>query len=293
MAACSAAPANESLFDDSQGGETSPFPWERDHAAPESKPKLALVEFESCAAPESFCEAKDGAVGYCADLSSSATNCGGCGIACGDGTSCSNGSCCAEGKTGCDGACVDMKSDKENCGACGNACGADQVCWDGACADACPKGTKTSKGCEVSYDVFDGSDLIGTPAHCGEGQVYNNCDTKPIAFKWKDQGPSAPKSMQIAFEAGIFCAADGGTSSDVAQKVSLNNNLVGSFDGPANACTCNAKSQMFTFEVPSSALAKFKKAGTNTVEITGKNTCIGFKKSDRFNGAVARINTMY
>jgi hypothetical protein len=288
LTACSAAPAKESLFDDSLGGPGTP-------ASPgkpgEAKPASANVD--ACTSGESFCAAKDSAVGYCADFATSSANCGGCGIKCGEGSACSDGTCCAEGKTSCGGACTDMKSDAQNCGACGSACGAGQVCWDGACSDACPKGTKTSKGCEVSYDVFDGADLIGTPAKCGDGQIYNNCDTKPIAFKWKDEGPSTPKSMRVSFESGIFCAADGGNSPDIEQTVSVDNQFVGIFSGPSGACTCNAKSQMYSYEVPAALLEKLKSSRTHTVEITGKNTCIGFKKSDRFNGAVARISTTY
>jgi hypothetical protein len=287
LVACSAGPAKESLFDDSasapSAGET-----QSGEVKGETKPNAAG---DACPGTQSLCAGNGSATAYCADFSSSPTNCGGCGKTCAAGTACTNGNCCSEGKTSCGGSCTDLKSDNANCGVCGTACQAGSVCWDGACVATCPKGEKTSKGCEVSYDVFAGTeDVIGTTAKCGDGQVYNNCSSKPVAFKWRDQGPSMPKSVRVSFESGIFCPTDGAS---VTQTVKLNGEQIGSFDGRSSACTCAAKSEMFTFEVSATAMESFKKAGSNLVEIEGKNTCIGFKMSDRFGGAVARVDTLY
>ncbi len=73
----------------------------------------------------------------CADITSDANNCGGCGTVCGDGRPCVGGVCgCTPAETDCSGACVYPDSDINNCGSCGNVCGGENpaCCW-GSCTD--------------------------------------------------------------------------------------------------------------------------------------------------------------
>src|SRR6185295_16474382 len=95
----------------------------------------------------------------CADLSQSASHCGGC-RAC-DRPSrgfpvCSGGSCaapsCFGGLTACNGACVDTTSDGQHCGACGHGCPAVNravgLCANSVCTGVCQPGwTLCSTGC--------------------------------------------------------------------------------------------------------------------------------------------------
>lgn len=72
----------------------------------------------------------------CADVQSSVTNCGACGVACAAGQICQAGACidpCAPGLGWCAGQCVSLLDDAGNCGACGNACAPGQACVNGAC----------------------------------------------------------------------------------------------------------------------------------------------------------------
>lgn len=98
------------------------------------------------------------------------TNCGGCGIACGEGQVCSAGTCvegCAEAEEDCAGSCVNNDTDVVHCGACGERCadasGASAICAAGSCGIRCDEGREDcdgdiSNGCEVA---------LGTPEHCG------------------------------------------------------------------------------------------------------------------------------
>jgi hypothetical protein len=97
-----------------------------------------------CDAGESACASG------CVDLKTSNTNCGACGVSCGNGT-CQNGACtvtCTGGNGSpgviCNGACVNLATDPNNCGACGNVCptptGQVGACLNGVCCNAtvCP-----------------------------------------------------------------------------------------------------------------------------------------------------------
>jgi stigma-specific protein Stig1 len=72
----------------------------------------------------------------CIPISSDPANCGGCGVACGEGLVCSAGTCagsCPIGLDACGRSCVDRATDDANCGACGHACGTGEGCIEGLC----------------------------------------------------------------------------------------------------------------------------------------------------------------
>ncbi len=109
-----------------------------------------------CPAPATLCGSA------CADLMTSAANCGSCGNACDPGQLCSGGVCgagCPGTQMSCDGACIDVNADPMNCGGCGNACPSGQVCSRGACASDCATGETACGGACIDT----GSD----PANCG------------------------------------------------------------------------------------------------------------------------------
>src|SRR5262249_24653712 len=91
----------------------------------------------------------------CADLTSDAANCGGCGVACKAGELCQNGRCrCPPDATLCGNACVVTASDPANCGGCagtggGQACLTNQVCELGQCQTSCvsPRSTQCGRSC--------------------------------------------------------------------------------------------------------------------------------------------------
>ncbi len=69
----------------------------------------------------------------CVDVNTDPSNCGKCGVVCGDGKSCVGGACTCTAGTACGDACVDTKSDPKNCGTCGKACAMGEACVAGAC----------------------------------------------------------------------------------------------------------------------------------------------------------------
>ena len=92
----------------------------------------------------------DGSVDESFAFASDGANCGGCGHACGTGSTCCNGVCVDEssnathcgsclmtcgGQSCCSSMCADTMSDRNNCGACGNVCSGSQLCCTGRCID--------------------------------------------------------------------------------------------------------------------------------------------------------------
>ncbi|HSY25126.1 MAG TPA: hypothetical protein VK841_23535, partial [Polyangiaceae bacterium] len=94
-------------------------------------------------------------VSACVDLSTSATNCGACGVACNIGATCVEGQCtCSAGFTQCGAAgfrglgdCEDLTSSNADCGACGHACPrATPLCSEGTCVVQCLSGESLCNG---------------------------------------------------------------------------------------------------------------------------------------------------
>ena len=101
----------------------------------------------------------------CVDLSSTASHCGACGVACSSTEACVEGACqCRPGATLCDGRCIVTASDPAHCGGCagagGTACAPDQVCEQGQCKATCT--LASSERCERSC-----VDLDTDAFHCG------------------------------------------------------------------------------------------------------------------------------
>ena len=120
--------------------------------------------------------------GACVDLQNDASNCGGCGIACGGGTGCVRGACVcpASAATACGGRCVDRQSDPVNCGACGVTCSTGTSCQAGRCAataGSCPSSCATGADCTTcrtpsdpagsSYCCLSGLCIYTSSSACG------------------------------------------------------------------------------------------------------------------------------
>lgn len=136
-----------------------------------------------CLSPEVDCG------GACVDLSVDPANCGGCGLACGEGTTCELGLCrcedswyghgvlycvpgedcvdgdciCPLGRVDCGDVCSDVSMDEANCGQC-----------DGFCAGDCVSGVCRCRDdlVECERPAWQGggvacTDLATDPVHCG------------------------------------------------------------------------------------------------------------------------------
>jgi hypothetical protein len=117
----------------------------------------------------------------CVDLQTSSANCGGCGIACGGGTSCVRGAClCPAGlPTACAGRCVDSRSDLANCGRCDNRCATGQRCEGGTCVGTttgvCPSSCSANGDCNSCRTPSDPS---GSTYCCLSGLcIFNSSST--------------------------------------------------------------------------------------------------------------------
>lgn len=157
-----------------------------------------------CDEPSIRCRSSEaeGPAFVCADVSTDANNCGGCGSRCAGGATCEDGRCaCPSGQVSCSGMCTDLSTDANNCGACLNSCGADGVCTSGACSTcgtgltacgsparctdtdtsrlhcgACDNTCGPGEGCNAGtceclpgYTDCDGlcANLVGDPRNCG------------------------------------------------------------------------------------------------------------------------------
>jgi hypothetical protein len=146
------------------------------------------VAYTQCPSGQSACGAA------CVNLTSSASNCGACGVTCPTGISCSHGQCacpggeevingrcqCPSGETLCGGSCVNTATDPSNCGGCGNVCSTGYpVCGEVV--------NSSIYCCPVDYPVWCGAASVAsnlcflestdctTVTQCPNGQWYN-CD---------------------------------------------------------------------------------------------------------------------
>lgn len=122
--------------------------------------------------------------GFCTDLKSDPSNCGGCFDHCLPGQRCVGGTClCPPGEGVCAGACTNLQT-SANCGSCGNACPPGTFCHGGQClknvGTRCPAG---SQRCPICYPItVNGvpgefcvppppfgpcTDLSSDPSNCG------------------------------------------------------------------------------------------------------------------------------
>ena len=142
---------------------------------------------KQCTESQACCESLG-----CVEVVANISNCGACGVACGDGELCVDGECscgtetaegavCSEGTVCCQGSCVEVDdplcvcglgacgvgqfccdescvnpyTDEENCGACGETCTLGEVCAEGQCQ--CSEGLDdcdgdASNGCETQIE---------------------------------------------------------------------------------------------------------------------------------------------
>jgi hypothetical protein len=151
----------------------------------------------------------------CADLQTSNSNCGVCGVACSTGATCTAGLCqCDPNLVACPTGCANLSNDATNCGSCGNACAVGQSCVSGQCT-ACPGAGEIvcNNVCsDVSTDVNNcgscgnacGPNTICTSGVCGcaAGQTYcgpgNGCVGRALA-SWEmiRRGFHAPRIAPI------------------------------------------------------------------------------------------------
>lgn len=131
------------------GGDEAPSTNTQDNAA-------------DCAGDLTACDAE------CVDVSTSASHCGACGVACADGESCAEGECvssapeCDAPSSLCGDACVDVSTSSEHCGECDNACAEGQSCVEGECTpetEACGDSERDCSGECVDVDT--------STEHCG------------------------------------------------------------------------------------------------------------------------------
>jgi len=207
---------------------------------------------ESCVSGSCVTYCDDGGMGYggyrceadgpCLDIYSDPANCGGCGVACGDGEICEWGACtnCQDRETWrndgtsttidltpCPGLCADLTNDPGNCGGCGIACGGEtNTCQDGACVCA---GTVCNGACtDTSYDSYN-CGACGTTCDEAGGELCNNgscvtyCEDDPMGWGGYRCEPDGPCVEIYSDRAncggcGIACGdgevCDWGTCSD-------------------------------------------------------------------------------
>jgi len=124
-----------------------------------------------CPPGQSPCSNGQDSTSVCVALATDHSNCGRCGLACGNTQQCLEqpadaaaadgglpGICtCPGGLTACGTACADTRSDEANCGACGHACGSNSACSAGVCT-CLPGFSPCGDQCV---------NLLIDPGHCG------------------------------------------------------------------------------------------------------------------------------
>ncbi len=167
-----------------------------------------------------------------------------------------------------------------------------EVAADGPCAI----GVRTAAGCTATYDIASDTMVEGFSSTCASGEtLYNGCSANPLALRWKDMGPTAPKSVRIELQTSMFCA-DPDLPSEQKQMQTLQLNAgasIGSFEGDLAACTCSAEGTVHAFDLSPAALAEYAQGSDNSVRLDGPNRCRGMKKHEGWGNAVARVTVSY
>lgn len=98
------------------------------------------------------------------------TNCGACGVACGESERCVSNRCvCDVGLLPCGGGCVDAEDDPMNCGSCGVTCTAPNTTLD------CAAGACTVVACAAGYSDCDGVAGSGCETQLGTAENCAAC----------------------------------------------------------------------------------------------------------------------
>jgi hypothetical protein len=151
----------------------------------------------------------DGAVACgdtCAQLASSAENCGACGTICAPDAICDVGRCrpAAEGCSGaaslCGSSCVDLQSADEHCGACDAPCAAEAECTAGACV--CPGGLAACGSTCV--------DTLSDSANCG------GCGQACVDAQTCESGSCVCPSGSVLCSSGALTVVDGTVAAGAA-----------------------------------------------------------------------------
>ncbi|HVU51240.1 MAG TPA: MopE-related protein [Polyangia bacterium] len=181
------------------------------------------VAFDAGTAPAQGCPANaptpcngPSASAYCANLTSSNSDCGACGITCGPNLVCMNNECappatsCGGGLTMCAGGCTSIADDYRNCGLCGQFC--DGSCNSGSCQapGQAPYGSSCSRNGDCAGGLCLDKARFGYPTGfcssvcdgslpCGANQVCVGSPTsggfgacRPACASDADCGAQAP-----------------------------------------------------------------------------------------------------
>jgi hypothetical protein len=133
----------------------------------------AAQDRPACAPDEAYFLCCDSS---CADVLSDPSNCGDCGLTCGEGQECLGGYCtgpcesdddCSSDQSCCGGECVDPRSDPRYCGDCATACTEGELCCAGACTtiDEFDCGV-CDYTCPAEYPICEPRDSNPTGYHC-------------------------------------------------------------------------------------------------------------------------------
>jgi hypothetical protein len=137
-----------------------------------------------CAPVGPNCDAASGESncgGVCVDLFTDPDHCGGCAIACPDGSVCTAGECAptcdtASGEADCGGVCVNLFTDADNCGNCGVACVPEEDCISGTCTLVCTMcETNCGGSCTDVQTDANNCGMCGTICTFGETCIAGVC----------------------------------------------------------------------------------------------------------------------